>query len=138
MSAGGSDTLVRKTFTVASAVGVAACLGVCAISDGWVSIAALIAAGVCFGFMTPTIYAVGQTLAGPKGGGVWVSYQNGVGNIAGIIGPIVTGWVVDKTHQFAPAFLIAGAISLAGAIGWGLMIRKVEPIAWRGAAAAPA
>jgi hypothetical protein len=59
-----------------------------------------------------------------------VSYQNGVGNIAGIIGPIVTGWVVDRTHAFAPAFLIAGGISLVGAIGWGLMIRRVEPIAW--------
>jgi MFS family permease len=133
MAAGGSDTLVRKTFTVASAVGVAACLGVCAISDGWIMIAALMVAGISFGFMTPTIYAVGQTLAGPKGGGVWVSYQNGFGNIAGIIGPLVTGWVVDATHQFVAAFLIAGAISLCGAIGWGLMIRRIEPIAWASA-----
>jgi MFS family permease len=133
MAAGASDTVVRKTFTVASAVGVAACLAVCALSDGALAIGALMAAGVCFGFMTPTIYAVGQTLAGPRGGGVWVSYQNGVGNIAGIIGPIVTGWVVDATHQFAAAFLIAGGVSLFGAIGWGLMIRRVEPIAWRGA-----
>jgi len=59
-----------------------------------------------------------------------MGFQNSVGNIPGIIGPIVTGYVVDRTGNFSVAFLIAGAVALAGALGWGVIIRRVKPVAW--------
>ena len=44
--------------------------------------------------------------------------------------PAVNGFIVDRTGQFTPAFLIAGAVSLLGAVGWGVIIGKVEQVDW--------
>jgi MFS family permease len=130
MAAGGGDTLVRKTFCVASHLGCCACMAACALGGPMTSIVSLLLAGVFFGFTTTHMYAIGQTLAGPRAGGKWMGVQNGMGNVAGIIAPLVTGFVVDRTGQFSAAFAIAAAISLTGVVSWGLIIRRVAPVAW--------
>jgi MFS family permease len=130
MAAGGGDTLVRKTFCIASHIGCAACMAACALGGPTVSIASLLLAPVFFGFTTTSIFAVGQTLAGPDAGGKWMGVQNCVGNVAGIIAPLVTGYVVDRTGQFSSAFAIAAVVSLTGVISWGLVIRRVAPVVW--------
>jgi MFS family permease len=33
------------------------------------------------------------------------------------VGPSVAGAIADRTGSFAPAFLLAGAVALAGAVG---------------------
>ena len=130
MRAGASPNTVRKGFAVASHLGGAISLLVCAVGGATLSIAALFFAAICFGFGTPTIYAIGQTLAGPRAAGKWVAVQNCIGNLAGIVGPAVTGFVVDRSGTFTSAFLIAGAIALLGVIGWGVIIPKVEQVDW--------
>ena len=130
MRAGAGATLVRKTFSVSSSIGSALCLLVCAFGSASVSIAGLFLAAVFFGFATPTIFATGQTLAGPRAAGKWIAVQNSFGNIAGIVAPAVTGYVVDRTGQFTAAFLIAGTVALLGAIGWGVIVREVTPVDW--------
>ena len=99
----------------------------------FVPIASLFVAEVSFGFGSPNIFAIGQTLAGPRAAGKWVGFQNCVGNLAGIVAPIVTGMVVDRTGEFTWAFAVAAAVSLTGVVGWGLMIHRVEPIDWTAA-----
>ena len=130
MAAGASDTLVRKTFCVTSQLGCAACMTACALGGPVTSIVSLLFAGVFFGFTTTSMYAIGQTLAGPSCGGKWMGVQNCAGNVAGIIAPLVTGYVVDRTGVFSIAFAIAAAVSLTGVVSWGLIIRRVAPIAW--------
>ena len=82
------------------------------------------------GLATPTIYAIGQTLAGPRVAGKWVGVQNCCGNLAGIVAPLVTGFVVDRTGQFFWAFIIAGGVALTGMIGWVAIIGRVAPLDW--------
>jgi MFS family permease len=130
VASGAGDTRVRKSFIIVAHVGVAACMLGCAVGGPVTSIISLLVTGVFFGFSTTTMYVIGQTLAGPRAGGKWIGVQNCIGNIPGIVGPIITGFVVDRTGQFSLAFLLAAAITLTGVIGWGPMIRKVEPIAW--------
>jgi cyanate permease len=130
MRAGMSANTVRKGFAVASHLGGATSLLVCAAGGTSISIAALFFAAICFGFGTPTIFAIGQTLAGPLASGKWVAVQNCIGNLAGIVGPAVTGFVVDRTGSFTIAFLIAGAVALLGVIGWGVIIPRVEQVDW--------
>jgi len=132
MKAGASANLARKTAAIASHLGVAASLMVCAFGGTAASIPALFCALASFGFNTSSIFAIGQTLAGPRAGGKWMGVQNGFGNIAGIVGPIVTGVVIDATGNFVSVFVISAAVSLLGVVGWGLMIRKVAPIDWGG------
>jgi sugar phosphate permease len=130
MRAGASDTRVRKTFLVASHVGSAICLLACAVSGPVVSIASLLLAGIFFGFATPSIFATGQTLAGPHAAGKWIALQNCVGNLAGITAPLLTGFIIDHAGGFSAAFLSAGAVTLIGALGWGLIIVRVEQVQW--------
>ena len=131
MQAGGDANLVRKSTVIASHVLVGASLTTCAFGDAEVSVAGLFVAAIAFGLNTPTIYAIGQTLAGPRAAGKWVGLQNCVGNSAGILGPVITGVVVDRTGEFFWAFIIAAIIGLTGIVGWGLVIRKVAPVQWR-------
>ena len=130
MAAGGSDNRVRKTMMVAGHLGAATCLALCAVTGPVGSLVSLLLAGVFFGFTTPNIFAIAQTLAGPRAAGKWVGVQNCFGNIAGIAAPIITGIVVDRTGAFIWAFAIAGAVSLLGVVGWGLIVPKVAPVAW--------
>ena len=128
--AGNSASRVRRTCVVAAQVIVAGCLVAAASGNAAVSVISLFFAGAAFGLHAPNLYAIGQTLAGPRAAGKWMGIQNCIGNIAGIVAPIITGFVVDRTGQFYWAFIIAAAVAMTGTIGWGLMIRKVALIDW--------
>ena len=130
MAAGGSATLVRKTIICSGNVLTALAMLGCMIGNAPVVIASLFAAGVSFGFGSPNIFAIGQTLAGPRAAGKWVGFQNCVGNFAGIVAPIITGFVVDSTGEFTWAFAVAGLVSLTGVVGWGLIIPRIAAIDW--------
>ena len=127
---GTNVTRARKTAAVACHVIGPIGLMISAFGDRNWTIAGLFIALIGSGLNTAGIYAIGQTLAGPRSAGKWVSFQNAAGNVAGMIGPIITGLVVDATGRFAWAFAISAAVGLAGAVGWGLVIRKVEPVVW--------
>jgi sugar phosphate permease len=130
IQAGASANRVRKTFVVASHGGVALAMAGCAMGNTAVAVASLFLAGVFFGLNTPNIYAIGQTLAGPRAAGKWIGVQNCIGNIAGIVAPIVTGMVIDRTGQFFWAFVVAGTIALAGCVAWGIVIRRISLVDW--------
>lgn len=130
MKAGASDTLARKTTIIASHVIPAASLLFAAFGDVTTAIAALCVAAIGFGINTSQLFSIGQTLAGPRAGGKWMGFQNCVGNIAGIVGPVITGLVVQATGNFTSAFVIASVVGLAGVVAWGLVVRKVAPLEW--------
>ena len=133
LRAGATPNRVRKTFSVASNSLTAAALLTCAAGQATLSLAALALAAIAFGFNTATIYATGQTLAGPRNAGKWIAVQNCAGNIAGPIAPLVTGMMIDRTGGFTVAFVAASAVTLVGAFAWGVVIRKVAPLDWRAA-----
>jgi MFS family permease len=130
VQSGASANRVRKTFIVASGLGSAAALMVCAFGGATTCIVSLFLAAFFFGFATPNIYAIGQILAGPRAAGNWVGVQNCLGNISGVICPLVTGFVVDSTGSFFWAFAVACAITLFGVVAWGVMIPEVAPLDW--------
>ena len=130
MAAGASASRARKTFLVAGCLISGAGLMVCAFTRGPAEFASLFVTGAAFGFTSPNIFAVGQTLSGPRAAGSWIGVQNGLGNIAGIVAPLLTGFIVDRTGLFDLAFVAAGSIAVVGAVGWGLIVTRVEPVDW--------
>jgi MFS family permease len=131
MRHGGTTTQVRKT---AMGVGFA----IAAISVGGLSFATqttylyyLLPAGIGCGMTSAGLFAFGQTLAGPAGVGRWTGLQNGFANFAGVIGPALTGFLVDMTGHFAAALVVSAAVCVAGGFAWTLGVRRVEPIRWR-------
>lgn len=102
-----------------------------ALGDTRLAIAGLFGAGVAFGFSTPNIYAVAQSLAGPHASGKWVGFMNGTANLAGIIAPMATGFLVDATGGFYTAFGVAATISVLSALCWGVLVWRVEEVPWK-------
>jgi len=82
------------------------------------------------GMMGVGVFAYAQTLAGPLAAGKWTGLQNGFGNFAGLIGPILTGVVVDKTGSFLAPFAITVAVLVLGLISWVFIVGPLEEVNW--------
>ena len=127
---GGSTTFVRKTFALTSAIGAAVTIAGSALVEPRDAVWLLAAAGVFFGLGTPTMFAMTGTLAGPRAAGRWAGAQNVAGQLAGIIAPIVTGLIVDRTGAFSWAFVVSAAAAVLALVAWGVVIRRVETVQW--------
>jgi len=101
------------------------------VNDPLYCSAALILGVIFFGVTASNLWAITQTLAGPVATGRWTGFQNFVGNLAGIIAPSATGFLLERTGHFYSAFVILGAVSLAGSACWFFLIGPVAPVSWR-------
>jgi ACS family D-galactonate transporter-like MFS transporter len=90
----------------------------------------LMVAAVGLGTGNANIWAFTQTLAGPRAVGRWAGLQNGFGNLAGVIGPALTGFIVDWTGHFQVAIEITAAVCLLGALVWLLLLGEFKEVAW--------
>jgi MFS family permease len=130
INAGATPTLVRKSALVGGSIGVGIFLMFVVTSQGASFLATLALTGICLGPACSTSWAVTQTLAGPVAAGRWAGVQNFVGNFAGWIAPILTGFLVDRTGEFWWAFFITAAMAWIGALSWGLIVGPIEPVDW--------
>jgi MFS family permease len=92
------------------------------------SLVGLFITGIGFGLVSPHIFATAQVLAGSRATGKWMGIQNAIGNLSGIVGPLVTGMIIDRTGGFQAAFIVTAAVALLGLIGWYFLIPRIEPI----------
>lgn len=91
----------------------------------------LVLAGMAMGPISVNLYAVAQMFGGPRATGGWVGVQNTMGNIAGIVGPVATGLIVDTLGGYGWAFVFAAGIPALGFVWWLLVvppIREVEAL----------
>jgi ACS family sodium-dependent inorganic phosphate cotransporter len=65
--------------------------------------------------------------AAPRDSAVLFGFGNTFAQIPGIVGVAVTGWLVDVTGTYAAAFVLAAAVSVAGALAFGLLA-EARPI----------
>jgi len=130
IAAGGTPTLVRKTFAGAGAGSAGLLLLGSALAGPMVSVILLLLAFAAGGMCGSNIWAITQTLAGPKMAGRWTGLQNFVGNFAGVIAPAVTGFVIDYTGRFFVAFVIMAVVALLAALSYIFVIGPVKEIAW--------
>jgi MFS family permease len=86
----------------------------------------LAGAAVGCGTASSGVYAIPQTLAGPRLAGRWVGMQNCVANIAGIVAPVLTGFLVERTGHFGAALTFAAAIAAVGALAWVFGVRSSD------------
>jgi nitrate/nitrite transporter NarK len=102
----------------------------CGLGNATLAIVALLISSMAMGLGGLNLYTIAQTLAGARAAGKWMGIQNAIGNLAGIVAPVVTGVLVDWTGRYSLGFLLAGLVAIAGAASWFLLVRRVEPIAW--------
>jgi MFS family permease len=127
---GASPTFARKWAMALGFSLAAISLMGCAIASERTYLACLIACAMGSGTANAGTFAFAQTLAGPHAAGRWVGLQNGIANMAGVIGPALTGFLVDWTGHFAVAFAFAAVFTLGGAFAWCAGVDKLEPVEW--------
>lgn len=129
--AGGNPTRVRKTFLVGGLLLCGATmLPAVLVSDARWSVGWLTAACLSLGIYTSNVWVVTQTLAGPVAAGRWSGIQNAIGNLGGVVSPVVTGWIVSVTGSFVLAFVGASVVLLGGAGCYLFLLGEVRGVDW--------
>ena len=128
---GGAPTRVRKSFAGLGLAFSTLVLPVALVRSPGVAIGLLMIACFCYGVFSSNLWAITQTLAGPRAAGKWTSVQNGVGNLGGVVAPWLTGWVVQHSGHFYPAFVVAAAVALAGAASFVFGIGPIREVDFR-------
>jgi MFS family permease len=133
IKAGISTTLIYKSIMGITHVVVFACMAGMLLLPERGCVASLFTFCVVSGCSYPGIFAIPEIIAGPRASGRWVGVQNAVGNTAGLIAPIATGVLVDRTGLFDVAFGLAAAVNVLGFLGWVVILPKVAPFKWQSA-----
>lgn len=128
--AGGTPTRVRKTFVVTGLLLSMATLPSAVVPGLTASMLLLNLAYVAFGMYASNHWAITQTLAGVQAAGKWSGIQNTIGAMAGVVAPILTGWIVEATGGFFWAFASAAALAVAGACSYLFLVGPVAPVVW--------
>jgi ACS family hexuronate transporter-like MFS transporter len=107
----------------------AVCIGLAGLVSTTVSAVALVAASVFFLYLTGAIYwAIVQDVVRKSSVGSVGGFMHFLANTAGIIGPTLTGYIVDKSGSFTGAFLLAGGLAVLASLA---VIRFVRPIVYK-------
>jgi MFS family permease len=125
-----SRTVASKSLLGIGCLGKITCMtGIIFAPPGW-AIPLLFVNEVFSGFISPILWNVSQTIAGPRAIGRWMGVQMTVGNVAGLVAPVLTGIAIDLTGSFASAFAAAALFYVTSGIAWIFGVDKVEPMAW--------
>src|SRR5258708_39846908 len=134
IAGGGSPTKVRKGFVVAGFTLALLMVPVAFVEDETAALSLLMMASLLFGLYSSNLWAITQTIAGPAASGKWTGMQNGFGNLAGVVAPALTGWVVEETGSFKIAFMVVAVMLVVGACAFQFIVSPGKPVTWSNAA----
>ena len=105
-------------------------LGLSAFCGPVLGVVLLVVGVTFFGAASSNIWAITQTLAGPRAAGRWSGFQNFFGNLAGVVVPALTGYVLDRTGHFYWAFATLTGVALIGTISWIFLVGPIGEVDW--------
>jgi len=124
----GRALFARKLILVGSLAIAAICVALAGIVTGVAGVVALMAVSVFFMYLTANTYwaiildTVEEGRVGSVGGFVHL-----IANLAGIVAPAVTGFIIEWSGGFAGAFVLTGAIAIVGALSVAVFVRSPAP-----------
>ncbi len=122
---------VRQTFVCLGLLGCCALmLPAVVVVDATLANTLLLLASASLGAWSSNHWALSQFLAGPCAATKWTGVQNGMGNFAGVLGQVVSGYALQATHSFFAAFAIAGTILFLGVIGYWFVVGYPKEHSW--------
>jgi MFS family permease len=86
-----------------------------------VSIAFLMAAALS-GIACGHLLAIPRICAPDHEVALWTGFQNFIGNLAGVLAPLVTGYAIAKTGSYVSSFLVVGVVLLIGIVAYVFMV----------------
>ncbi|EMI16405.1 D-galactonate transporter [Rhodopirellula maiorica SM1] len=128
---GSSATFARKSISLGGLAIAAILLIAASRAESSTVCIALITGGCCaLGMFTANVWAMTQTLAGPAAGS-WTGIQNCIGNMGGVVSPLVAGWSVEQTGSYQTAFYIAAIVMALGIAAYLFVVGPIEEIQWQ-------
>ncbi len=125
---GRTPTSIRKGFIVAGFLFGSLILAVPFINDAvWAMLLVVIAISG-MGLATANTWAITQSVAPAGSVGMLAGIQNFGATGGGLLAPVVTGFLIQSTGSYTPAFVLAGLFMLAGIGCYHFLIGKVEPM----------
>jgi MFS family permease len=123
--AGWSETRARKGIvTVAFLTGLLLIPAARVSTPG--TAVALIVGGCLVGLATGNLLVILQSCAPPAEIGLWTGIYNFVGNIAGILSPLITGFLIAKTGSYTPPFILAAVLIAVGPLAFWLIVGDLK------------
>ncbi len=117
----------RSMMIVSQLVSAVAILGL-AFAHSALAVGVLLClAGAATASLSLNLYAIAQMFAGPRAAGTWVGFQNSMGNLSGIVMPIVTGILVQHAG-YDSAFVLTAAVALLGAVWWAFLVPAIRQV----------
>ena len=92
---------------------------------------ALIIGGCLVGLATGNLLVILQSCAPPDEVGLWTGVYNFVGNIAGILSPLITGALIARTGSYAPPFVLAAALIATGPLAFWFIVGELSAVEGR-------
>jgi MFS transporter, ACS family, hexuronate transporter len=120
----GNAVLARKLVLVGGLLIAAICVGLAGEVTGAPAAVTLMTVSVFFMYLTGHTYftLILDTIENDRVGGV-SGFVHLIANLAGIVAPAVTGYMVEASGSFAGAFALAGAIAVLGALSVAVFVR---------------
>ncbi|MCA3779366.1 MAG: MFS transporter [Burkholderia sp.] len=124
----GNLLLSRRIVLVTCLLGAGACVAIAGAVQSTQGAVVLMSISLFFLYVTGAIYwAIVQDVVHPARVGGVSGFLHCMGSLSGVIGPAVTGLIVERSGSFASAFVLAGAIALVGAMLAGVFVRNARP-----------
>jgi MFS family permease len=125
---GRSEATMRRAMLIAGQLVLGASILGIAISQSILTVGILLClAGAATASLSCNLYAVAQMFAGPRAAGSWIGIQNAVGNLSGILQPIIAGILIDSSG-YDSAFYLAAGIAAFGGIWWAAGVPRIAQV----------
>ena len=121
----GNALFSRKLVLVGSLIVAAISVALAGLVSGVVPAVALMAVAVFFMYLTASTYwaIILDTVEEARIGGV-SGFVHLIANLAGIVAPAVTGYLVQWTGTFTSAFALTGGIAVLGAVAVAFLVKE--------------
>ena len=86
----------------------------------------LLAGGSLVGLSSPNILVTFQACAPHDEVGMWMGFGNFIGNIGGVLSPLLTGILISRTGSYVPGFALAPIILVAGLLAFWFVVGELK------------
>jgi MFS transporter, ACS family, D-galactonate transporter len=87
---------------------------------------ALVIGGCLVGLSTSNMLVILQHCAPPDQVGLWTGVYNFIGNLAGILAPLATGFLITATGSYTPAFVLAALMIATGQLFFWIVVGELK------------
>jgi len=87
----------------------------------------LVASASLVGLSSSNILVIMQDCAPQGEVGAWIGTGNFVGNLGGVLSPLLTGILIGRTGSYFPGFALASAVLIAGTLPFWFIVTDLRP-----------